>query len=840
MTEMTPPALPDRDERSLSHKTRVDLGWEALTEQLAARCHTVRGAALGRALAPLGTIDEARQRQQTVSEARALQDSGEPLSFGGISDIQPSLQRSEKGGVLLPGELVEIASTLHAGARLRRHLASRIGRAPRLAAHAERIAELPEVAGPISDAFDEHGALRDSASPALGGLRQRVNQLLGELTRRTDSLLNEAHIAPHLQDRFVTQREERYVVPVRADARTRIRGIVHGTSSSGATVFVEPEEIIELNNKLKLAQLEVAEEERRILADLSQRVEQAVPRIVINLAELAYLDLLDAAALLSTALRASPVTLQAVGPAAEGGPPRLDLRNARHPLMMLAGTEVVPNDIVLPLGGTLIISGPNAGGKTVALKLTGLCALMARAGLHLPVQEGSTVPFFSCILTDVGDDQSLERNLSTFSAHVLNLRHFLQRAAPGTLILLDEIAVGTDPEQGAALAQALLEAMAQAQATVLITTHYDRLKALGASGARFANASVGYDLARLSPTYRLHLGIPGASSALPVAERLGLPTPIIGRAKELLVAGQSGADQLMQALAAERERTLQLQAEARELHEHAHRQEQQATELLAQARLELGKARRKAHDEAIAALQAARRELADTKLALRAQAERLRAQAQAQVGDPSGRDGDSEAQAEYQRAQRRLDQLSHEISAAAPPRQGPSGRAPTADELTIGAKVYVPRLGAVGTIASDAVRDKVVVQVGALRLNADLAELLLPDAQGRVTAPRATASAAPKVVNVSLPPQVMPPRTPDATIDLRGERLPVAIARTEKFVDDALRESRSAVFVLHGHGTGILRQAIRAHFHDFPGVRSARPAEPGDGGDGVTVLELES
>lgn len=836
MTEMTPPQFPDRDERSLSHKTRLDLGWEALTEQLAARCHTVRGAALGRALAPLGTIDEARQRQLTVSEARALQDSGEPLSFGGISDIHPSLQRSEKGGVLLPAELVEIASTLHAGARLRRHLASRIGRAPRLAAHAERIAELPEVAGPISDAFDEHGALRDSASPALGGLRQRVNQLLGELTRRTDSLLNEAHIAPHLQDRFVTQREERYVVPVRADARTRIRGIVHGTSSSGATVFVEPEEIIELNNKLKLAQLEVAEEERRILADLSQRVEQAVPRIVVNLAELAYLDLLDAAALLSTALRASPVTLQEIGPAAAGEPPRLDLRNARHPLMMLAGTEVVPNDIVLPLGGTLIISGPNAGGKTVALKLTGLCALMARAGLHLPVQEGSTVPFFSCILTDVGDDQSLERNLSTFSAHVLNLRHFLQRAAPGTLILLDEIAVGTDPEQGAALAQALLEAMGQARATVLITTHYDRLKALGASGAPLANASVGYDLTRLQPTYRLHLGIPGASSALPVAERLGLPTPIIGRAKELLVAGQSGAEQLMQALAAERERTLQLQAEARELHEHARRQEHQATELLAQARLELGKARRKAHDEAIAALQAARRELADTKLALRAQAERLRAQA----GDPSGRDGDPEAQAEYQRAQRRLDQLSHEISAAAPPRLGPSGRPPTADELVIGAKVYVPRLGAVGTIASDAVRDKVVVQVGALRLNADLAELLLPDAQGRVTVPRPAPSAAPKVVNVSQPPPVMPPRTPDATIDLRGERLPVAIARTEKFVDDALRDSRSAVFVLHGHGTGILRQAIRTHFHEFPGVRSARPAEPSDGGDGVTVLELES
>lgn len=837
MTEPKFSAPADRDDRSLFNKTHLDLGWEALTEQLAQRCHTARGAVLARALGPLDTVEEARLRQLAISEARALQDSGEPLPFGGITDVLPALQRSEKGGVLLPAELCEIAGTLHAGARLRRHLVSRLHRAPKLSAHAERIAELPEVAGPISDAFDEHGALRDNASPALSGLRQRVNHLLAELTRRTDSLLNEQHIAPHLQDRFVTQREDRYVVPVRADARTRIRGIVHGTSASGATVFVEPEEIIELNNKLKLAQLEVAEEERRILAELSQRVEHAAPRIVINLTELAYLDLLDAAAILATALRASPVALQPAAGEPDTAPARIDLRNARHPLMALAGTEVVPNDVVLPLGGTLIISGPNAGGKTVALKLTGLCALMARAGLHLPVQEGSAMPWFTRILTDVGDDQSLERNLSTFSAHVLNLRRFLDRAGPETLILLDEIAVGTDPEQGAALAQALLEAMAEARATVLITTHYDRLKALGASSAPFANASVGYDLQHLQPTYRLHLGIPGASSALPVAERLGLPAAIIGRAKELVVAGQSGVEQLMQALAAERERTLQLQARATELHDAARRQEQQASELLAQARLELGKARRKAHDEAIASLQAARRELLSTKQALRAQTERLRAQS----GESAARDSDRDAQSEYQRTQQRVNQLSQEIAAAAPPRQGPAGRAPTPEELGIGTKVYVPRLGAVGTIASDAVRDKVVVQVGALRLNADLAELLLPEGvgAGAAVASRGSGPALPRGP-VSEPPVVIPPRTPDATIDLRGERLPVAIARTEKFVDDALRDSRAAVFVLHGHGTGILRQAIRSHFQDFPGVRSARPAEANDGGDGVTVLQLES
>ena len=691
----------------VQEKTVADLSWQTLLHKLGERCHTTRGRVLATTLTLLGTIEQARTRQREVSEAKALQDAGEPLPFGGISDVRAFVERSQKAGVLAPDELTEIGRTLGAGQRLRRHILSRTTRLPSLFVHAEPIAELPEVAGPISDSFDDHGALRDSASPALRGLRQRVSQLLQDLSRRTDSLLGESHIEPYLQDRFVTQREERYVVPVRADARTRIRGIVHGTSASGATVFVEPEEIIELNNKLKLAQLEVAEEERRILAELSLLVEQSAPRVLRNLDLLAYLDLVDAGAKLASELRAHPVDLYQTTKNPDEAT-RIDLRNGRHPLMQepigLSGVQVVPNDVVLPAGGALVISGPNAGGKTVALKLTGLCVLLARAGLHVPVQEGSRLPWFDKVLSDVGDDQSLEKNLSTFSAHVLNLCEFLRQADPHTLILLDEIAVGTDPEQGAALAQAVLEGLVERGATVLLTTHNDRLNAMAADSPRFHNASVGFDLKVLRPTYKLHLGIPGPSSALPVAERLGLPHKLIERAQSLLQHGQSSVDRLMQTLADERERTETMRADAERLRRIAQSEAAEARRAHDDARIELQKARRKAHDEAIQTLQAARRELSDMKTALRA--------ARHKVEDASVTSEGSTAQ-DLQSTTRRLDELSQTVRGLTPAKAGPEGRVPTEDELKVGTRVYVARLGASGVVASDVAKGKVVVQVGA-------------------------------------------------------------------------------------------------------------------------------
>lgn len=801
----------------IDDKTATDLSWPVLLQKLAERCHTSLGIAQALKLCACDTLAAAQTRQREIAEARALADLGEPLPFGGISDVAAFVERSEKSGVLVPEELIEIGKTLRSGQRLRRHVLARTAFLPQLCLHAEQIAELASVSGPITDSFNDHGVLVDRASPALSGLRLRVKSLTQDLAQRTDRLLNEEHIEPHLQDRFVTQREERYVVPVRADARTKIRGIVHGVSASGATVYVEPEEVIELNNRLKLAQLEVSEEERRILAELSRLVEQAAAAILQNLRTLAYLDLIDAAARLAQDLRAHPVELI---DAESGDSPRIDLRNARHPLMVLSSVQVVQNDVLLPLGCALLLSGPNAGGKTVALKLTGLCVLMSRAGLHIPAQEGSTLPWFDTVLTDVGDDQSIEKNLSTFSAHMSHLCSFLRQATVRTLVLLDEIAVGTDPEQGSALAQAVLEGLVSRGATVLVTTHYDRCKALAADTPKFHNASVGFDLSALRPTYKLHLGIPGPSLALPVAQRLGLPTPLIGRAETLLQTGRSDLDRLMQTLTDEREKTQSLRTEAERLRKTAQAELAESRRIHEEARIELQKARRKALDETLAALQAARRELTDLKAALKSTRNTLH-------------DDAEQARSVSQNAQRKLDELSENIRGLVPAPELAAGQTPTENDLTIGTPVSIPRLQAKGVVAQEATRGKVVLQVGALRMTADVSELVLLPAAGKrpVSAKPALASGETQ--------SVVPPRTALATLDLRGERLPVALARSEKFVDDALLEHRPAVFILHGHGTGILRNALREHFSRFPGVRKMYPAGHQDGGDGVTVLELD-
>src|SRR3954468_5621045 len=326
----------------LSAKTRRDLGWDALVEELASRTRTGRGAVLARAVSPLPDLDAARARHDEVGEARALRDTGEGLPLDGVRDLDEALGRAAKGGALEPQLLRDVASTLTTGARVREHLFSRATRAPRLLGRATLISDLDDVSGPIDDAFEPGSAakLSDRASAALGGLRRKAQKVREELERRVGTLLEGSHITPHLQDKFATQREDRYVIPVRVDARSRVRGIVHGTSQSGQTVFVEPEEIVELNNALKLAELEVSEEERRILVALSLLVEEAQPRIRVNLEVLAMLDLIDASARLSIDLRAVAPDLIDTG--------AIDLRRARHPMMVLSAKDsnrpVVPND----------------------------------------------------------------------------------------------------------------------------------------------------------------------------------------------------------------------------------------------------------------------------------------------------------------------------------------------------------------------------------------------------------------------------------------------------------------------------------------------------------------
>jgi DNA mismatch repair protein MutS2 len=822
----------------ISPKTLDDLGWPTLIDHWAKRCATRRGEAAVRHLALFDAIDDARARAAEITEARGMAARGEPLPLAGIAEIASAIDRVRKAAALDAAELVAVATTGRALARTRGHLRDRAAIAPRLAARGAQIADLGHVYHPILEAFDADGRLVDHASDALGPLRRAFAAIKAQLEQRMTTMLGDERFASYLQDSYYTQREDRYVLPVRHDGKGFVRGIVHGTSQSGQTLFIEPEEIVDLNNRMKLAEAEVLDEERRILVKLSGWIAEEADAFATSLAAAEVLDVIAAAAKIADdTVSAEPILDDA---------PRIALLHARHPLMLLReqpgqeagllgsmtrGRRCVANDVTVAAGTTLLISGPNAGGKTVALKTVGLAAVMARAGLHLAVESGSAIGWFRDVVTDIGDAQSLEHDLSTFSGHMVNLRELLRTAAPGMLVLIDEIAVGTDPDQGAALAQAVLEALATAGVTGLVTTHYERLKALGAAGGAFANASVGFDLDKLEPTFKLHLGSPGSSGALAVATRMGIAGPVVARARELLGPGGAKVEDLLASVADQRRRieeeraALLAELEAAEAERAASRVQRDKT----RARFE--KEARAVHGEAISALRAARREIEDVR-------KDVRAKAQAATPD------------DVRQATRRLVAPGAAVAQHEPKRDLPPGTPATAEQLVPGTPVIVQRLGRC-EVAAAAADGKVEVRLGQMHATVPIGDVLLDTHRGARRAERererdlAAAAiekpAGPSVVLVDGVPAGgrATARTIDSTIDVRGQRVDEAVANVERFLDESLLANRDTMFVVHGHGTGALRAAVRAHLAAHRAIDTCRAGEPNEGGDGVTVAFLK-
>jgi len=805
-----------------AQKTLEDLGWPTLVDHWVKRCATARGEAAVRGGQLLDTIDGARERASEITEARGLYVRDAKLPLGGISDIAAAIGRVRKAAALDAPELVAVATTGKAFARLRTHLREHAAVAPKLAARGEALADLGHVFHPILEAFDADGRLVDHASDALGPLRKTAASIKSTLVQRMDSLLTDERFAPYLQDSYYTQREDRYVLPVRTDGKGFVRGIVHGTSQTAATMFIEPEEIVELNNRLKLAEADVADEERRILTQFSGWVAEEADAFMVSLGIAEVIDVVAAAAIMAEdTVSAEPILDES---------PRIALLHARHPLMLLADRRCVANDVTLAAGQTLLVSGPNAGGKTVALKTVGLAALMARAGLHLTAESGSAIGWFTTIVTDIGDAQNLEKDLSTFSGHMVNLRELLAHASHGTLVLIDEIAVGTDPDQGAALAQSVLEALAAKGVTCIVTTHYERLKALGASDSRFANASVGFDLERLEPTFKLHLGAPGSSGALAVAKRMGISTPVVERARELLGAAGTRVEELLASVADQRRRieleraALLAELEGAEADRNAMRMQRDKT----QARFE--KQTRAAHGEALSALRAARREIDELRKELKAKA------ATATPDD-------------VRAVTRKLVAPAAKVAQHEPKRNLPPGTPATVESLVVGAPVIVPKLGRCEVVAPP-VDGKVEVRLGMLRATVPIADVLMDShrAARRAEQERAKAEAesdgkpqGPSVVLVDGVPAGgrATARTIDSTIDVRGQRVDEAVANVDRFLDESLMASRDTAFVVHGHGTGALRTAIRTHLGAHKGVEKFRAGEASEGGDGVTVAFLK-
>jgi DNA mismatch repair protein MutS2 len=746
-----------------------------------------------------------------VDEARALLQEKLSLPLGGVADIRGSVERAEKGGLLEPKELTGCAQTLFAFSRAREALAERPGTSPRLASVGQRLPDLERLAVRIDRCFEADGEVSERASPALKEARDRIRGLHRSIKARLDTLLHDEKFLLHLRESYYTLRNNRYVVPVLAQARAEVPGIVHNASQSGQTLFVEPESLVGIGNDLAIAQSVALEEERRVLQELSDAVGRESARILEGVDAAAELDEAEAAAQLGADLGAStPVVEDADGP--------LVLVQLRHPLLVLRGREVVANDVRLDGAvRALVISGPNAGGKTVTLTAVGLCGVLLRAGLQIPAAAESRVPLFTSVHSAVGDAQDLAQDLSTFSAHVQELKRILEGAGPGGLALIDEIAADTDPREGAALAIAVLEELIGRGVRVLVTTHLEELKALTHVDPRFLNARVGFDSRRMAPTYKLQLGASGTSSALDLASRMGLAPHVVERARAL---ARSSGGPLAQALAAAEE-------ERRALGEELERARTATSAAEASAR----------------ALTEERAQFAEQRRAEEsAQAERLRVESERALAEVSSQLAELRQQASVERTEAARAVLAAQADAARARAEALSREsvrttlAPAPDTLRLGDVVHHLGLRRDVTVLELA-GDEVLVSAGALKMRVPRAELAgareekspsrFPSSdRGRTSLARAS-DAAPRALEA-----------PALRVDVRGLRADEAVREVESFLDQAFRNGDPGVLVLHGHGTGALKQAVRAYLEESPYVRMYRPGESHEGGDGVTVVGL--
>jgi DNA mismatch repair protein MutS2 len=789
-------------------KTFEDLEWGRLTAAIRAR---LAGPRPEERQIPLATtIEGARNAMRETAEALSFLIRGEPIPLDGIRDIRPSLSRIAREGSLDGPSLRDVEVTLRAASALRKFLGARRDEAPCLHGAVAIDPTLDRLADEIGAAIEPDGTVSDRASPDLRKLRTEVHNLRARLVSRLEEMIQKN--AAILSDRFFTIRDGRYVLPLRTDAHESFPGIVHGTSGSGATLFVEPRAVVNQGNRLKVAEAEMQREEARILALLSDLVRERVAEVSAALDALEHADVRNGSARLARELEASVIEI------CDDAEVHLD--KAKHPLLLLDGVEVVPSDLHLSPGTGLVVSGPNAGGKTVALKVLGLAALMVRAGLPFPAAEGSRIGFFDPVLTDVGDEQSIEKNLSTFSAHITNIARILDETKAGAMVLLDELSGGTDPAEGAALACAIAEAVVARGGLLAVTTHYEQLKALASTHPRLRNASVGFDVARLMPTFELITDVPGASSALSVASRFGIDESIVARAREVLPEQARNFESLVAELGAAR---AALDEERARLSEERQELARSTTKLEAwRVALEERDARRlsKEAEKVSGQLQSARDEL-------RAARKRLKK-----------KDADAEA---LSRAKKEIEAAARKNAEArdaiAPVDDSTDeGRTLSASELEVGTEVFVPRLKTKAEIVEAPRRGQVKIAAGAIRLTADVSDLrALPSEPVAAGAESSQSPQAPLA-----PPRDAPAlRTSDNTLDVRGLRVDEALGMMDAFVDRLYGRSAPHAFIIHGHGTGALRDAIRAHLdRDENYVRAMRAGTREEGGDGITVITL--
>ncbi len=796
----------------MDEKTLNTLEYPKILDRLAGYAAFSASADLARALRPTNDMEKAAARLALTREARQLLSINMDISVGGATDIRPQADLARRGGVLQPTELLDVRNTLLAAQTLARTFTKLGSGYPNLAVIAVNLTPPAGVAEAIGRAISERGDILDQASDQLAVIRRDLKISHERLLARLERMINDPRMAPVLQEAIITQRNGRYVIPVRADFKGRVRSIIHDQSSSGATVFVEPLVVVELNNRWHELQLAERDEERRILAELSAGVGRNAGQIEANLVALAELDLALMCAKYADDLKASEPALVPFN-AKSGDTPGSTIRlyNARHPLLEQA--TVVPIDVDLDERTfSLVITGPNTGGKTVTLKTVGLMVLMAQTGLHIPVQSGSSLSMFDEVYADIGDEQSIEQSLSTFSGHITNIVRILKQADQKCLVLLDELGAGTDPQEGAALARSILSYLLDHKIPCLVATHYPELKAYAHNHPGVVNASMEFDLRSLRPTYHLIVGLPGRSNALLIAERLGIPQDIIEGARTTLNPDDLKADDMLDEIHHQRDL-------ARKARGAADRAKFEADKL----RASLAERLEKIEDERLALLEKARLQSEEELQGLRAELEELR-RALSRARQPLDA---------LKPLQDRIEDMQENTQAPVERRQI---EPPSTNALHLGEKVRVRSLKLDGLVTSINQTDA-EVQIGALRVRARLGDIQRrSDVEeiAQVVLPP-TEKAGKKVKKEAATPFYP---SPGMELDLRGQRAEDALDALDRYLESAFLAGLPFVRIIHGKGTGRLRQVVREALQESTHVSSWENGQEKEGGEGVTVAHL--
>lgn len=784
----------------MQQKVLKILEFNKVKEQLLGHVSSSLGREKAERLIPSSNYSEVLQWQEETDEAATVLRMKANIPLGGIFDIRPHVKRAVIGGMLSAYELMQVASTIHASRQIKRFIedfTEEDASIPLLLEKADQIIVLARLEEAIKNAIDDNGEVLDSASETLRSLRNQHRAKEARVRERLESMIRSSSAQKMLSDAIVTIRNDRFVLPVKQEYRSHYGGIIHDQSSSGQTLFIEPQSIVQLNNEIQSIKIKEQQEMERILISLSCLTAEFSFELEKITEVLASIDFMFAKARYGRQMKASKPMMNHDG--------RISLVKARHPLIPM--DEVVANDVILGKDfTTIVITGPNTGGKTVTLKTVGLCTLMAQAGLQIPALDGSEMAVFDAVYADIGDEQSIEQSLSTFSSHMVNIVEILNSVNHESLVLFDELGAGTDPQEGAALAISILDEVNRRGARVIATTHYPELKAYGYNREGVVNASVEFDIETLSPTYRLLIGVPGRSNAFEISQRLGLSVHVIDKAKTFIGTDSHEVDNMIASLEESKRMAEKELEEARDLLKNAEMLQKDLQKQMIEYYDKKDSLYEKAAHEAKEIIEKAKRESEQIIHDLR----KLRSNKEAEIKEH-----------ELIEAQKRLNE------AAPKEKKGkhPEIKKKQKQVFHPGDEVKVLSFDQRGLLIEKVANDTWQVQIGILKMKVEEKDLEFIQTPKPVET-RTIATVKGKDFHVS------------PELDLRGERYENALARVEKYIDDALLAAYPRVSIIHGKGTGALRQGVQEYLRNHRAVKSIRFGEAGEGGSGVTIVEF--